>query len=275
MDLTFLDNTVPRRPYQPDNPLTANNIHKGQKKLLCCLQEFLTHAFTDFHVTRNSEVYVVYVGAAPGTNIIEVATRLPFVHFLLWDPQKFDPNLRRCANVKLHKREFLPEDVQYVKNLCQNAKVFFMSDIRSINYTKELKASSPQQAMSMVCEDMRLQESWCREIRPKAALLKFRLPWNLQHKFDYLPGKVFVQAFARSDSTESRLYVTNFNKTKFYDTLLYEEQMHYVNTVLRPNDNFDAKRAANIRCEFGRMCSNLDVKHLQEMSQYNIYLIST
>ena len=73
---------------------------------------------------------------------------------------------------------------------------------------------------------------WCQIMKPDLAVLKFRLPWG-GGKSSYLPGRIFVQAFAPCTSTETRLLVRkeDCDEEQGYDHVEYEEKLMYHNTV--------------------------------------------
>ena len=77
---------------------------------------------------------------------------------------------------------------------------------------------------------MDLQRKFYDIIKPRSALLKFRLPWE-EGKTEYLDGTIYFQLWQNFDSAESRLIPNG--KVKKYDNTSYEERMFYFNTVTR------------------------------------------
>lgn len=93
-------------------------------------------------------------------------------------------------------------------------------------------------------EDMRAQERWTRIISPKSgAMLKFRLPYpdenaTVSYNYEYLSGRILVQTWPTTSSTEGRLVVkrklgSNPYPSKNYDAARYQDWFAYHNTIRR------------------------------------------
>ena len=82
---------------------------------------------------------------------------------------------------------------------------------------------------------MHLQKSWVRDLNPRLALLKFRLPYdsNRYPKVEYLSGEIFLPVWGPQTTTEARLLTSAVATDKEYDVLDYNERMFYFNTVRR------------------------------------------
>eukprot|EP01111_Echinosteliopsis_oligospora_P018771 TRINITY_DN8796_c0_g1_i1.p1 TRINITY_DN8796_c0_g1~~TRINITY_DN8796_c0_g1_i1.p1 ORF type:complete len:166 (-),score=24.40 TRINITY_DN8796_c0_g1_i1:114-611(-) len=86
---------------------------------------------------------------------------------------------------------------------------------------------------SFIRTDMEAQIRWHKMMKPKASMLKFRLPYSAGET-EYLDGDIFFQVWAGRTSTESRLVVTDPEpKMKTYDHTHYGEIMFHFNTVTR------------------------------------------
>lgn len=155
--------------------LGAQNCHLGQLKLFYTLLEFLTVCVTRGISLMDS--LVVYIGAAPGTNIIAVSELFPDATFLLYDPAPFDSRLMAAAatagarvHVRTGQRDGMfslatcPE-IEATQKRLKKKHLLFISDIR-LNPTEE-----------EVMRDMLLQQSTVLTLRPLAYQLKFRLPY--------------------------------------------------------------------------------------------------
>ena len=142
---------------------TDNLIQWGQRKLLIMEIEFLTR----FAAPGDT---VLYVGASPGSHIPFLASTLfPELKFVLYDPAEFGFDVNDDSNVTLVNDFFRDEDMQSFFPL--RSSLLFISDVRRIQHNELL-----------VAEDMLRQQRWHLSMRPKASLMKFRLPYG--------PGKV-------------------------------------------------------------------------------------
>lgn len=238
------------RKYTDRNPRPSqNNIHDGQLKLRLGEIFFFAQCVRDGLVNVSEQVTVVYVGAGPGTHLVEMVEHMSNWHFHLYDPTPFDENLKRFENVKLFSQLFGYDDARFYAAKAKNSKILFVCDMRSKVHSR---VGHDQRDIDT---DMRRQEEWVRMIRPAASWLKFRFPFptNGNYKKDdtykYLKGTVFLQAFAPANSTETRLYVVNSNArelvTCMYNLLQYEEQLCHFNNVERPQHNYDKLIAAH------------------------------
>ena len=72
---------------------------------------------------------------------------------------------------------------------------------------------------------------WHLSLKPRASMLKFRLPWT-EGKTRYLKGDIFFPIWGRKTTTESRLIVQG-SELYDYDNMLYGEQMFYFNRLGR------------------------------------------
>ena len=65
-------------------------------------------------------------------------------------------------------------------------------------------------------------------------MLKFRLPWSISAKTNYLSGRIHFPVYGKQLTHETRLIVPRDAPAMDYDNVLYERQMAYFNQVLRP-----------------------------------------
>jgi hypothetical protein len=249
-------NHLPRLPYHSESDTnkewqtTSYSMGWGQRKLLMMEIEFLCNFASPGDI-------ILYVGAAPGIHIPYLATTLfPFLNFILYDPGifAFDPITENITNVKIFNTFFRDDDIKLYctasnsnessdKNSAILNKLLFISDVRRLQYNEDI-----------VKEDLYLQSEWCKQLRPKSSMLKFRLPYGNGYT-SYLKGTILCQAYIGQKSTESRLVViptfmknkdkdivesNDINNSKtceyeecVYDNLLYEEQFSYFNTHVR------------------------------------------
>ena len=210
--------------YIPGGQSIRTVSHLGQLKLFLSTLQFLTD-----HVDPTSKIptYIIYPGAARGDNILLLADMFPTCIWYLYDKNPFNVELYKRPGINI-VNDFLyrngaiklAEDIR-AKHKNQDPSILLISDIR--RYADEY----------MIIQDNALQEQWCRDIRPTAAQLKFRMP-RLSTKYTYLSGDIFIQMFAPKSSTEVRLVVKKDAPLVSYDVGHHEARMMYFNRVLRP-----------------------------------------
>ena len=107
--------------------------------------------------------------------------------------------------------------------------VLFISDIRNIEMSDHF--DDKKLVEEIVRQDMENQKRWLNIIKPRKAMLKFRLPWE-NGETTYLDGQLYLPVWGTQTTTETRLITECCNEIK-YDNRLYESQMFYFNTVTR------------------------------------------
>ena len=205
--------------------------HFGQRKLLISEIEFLT-----MHARFNDTV--VYAGAAPGTHIdflksIFIDLNLKYV---LIDPEfecvQEHRKPRGCLCVA--ERFELLGSRENSAEFWSGKGVLFISDVRT---STAGRGNTPLQ--SDVESNMAMQLEWVKKMRPRAGMLKFKLPFCDQ-VVPYLKGEIFLPIWGRQRTAESRLIFTDadafennnlINHT--YSARDYEKEMFYFNTVTR------------------------------------------
>jgi hypothetical protein len=217
----------------------GGTIHSGQRKLLIALLDALVD------VPAAADVTVVYVGAAPGSNIELVAALFPATKFVLFDPNPFDEALIAAAaasggRIRLRSQYFLdPDCAEFAEASAAGHRVVFISDIRGGIRGRAVDEVDTQLSNEIVEQDMRMQERWVRTIRPAVFSLKFRLPYVVEgvdpHRYPYLGGRVRIQSWPGPSSSETRLVggEGDCDRTTNYDPTVYENQCFYHNFVTR------------------------------------------
>jgi hypothetical protein len=146
-------------------------IHWGQRKLIASEIEFITtHGINDD--------IVVYAGAAPGNHIQLLGRMFPSIFFYLYDPNAF--SIKETDNIKIFQQYFTDDDAKKYTG----RSTLFISDIR----TADPKVHSLHDIELLVEKDNLMQMAWVTNMRPKVAMLKFRLPWRVPSA-----GKVPIQ----------------------------------------------------------------------------------
>jgi len=216
---------------------TRTSTHNGQRKLF---------GGTLFFCTKYLEQgdLVIYGGSAPGYNIKGIAELFPKNHFILIDPRQLDikakDNNITCLREKISvdffekpKNLVIDDKKIYESPISYGSRILFISDIRG---DIEMKG---QEWETIVKRNMELQSDVVKKLNPKAFCLKFRIPYTEKKKvvtFRYLDGHIVLQPFNRQSSAESRLICkrpSNGYTEKDYKLSIHENQMFYVNTVLR------------------------------------------
>jgi hypothetical protein len=184
----------------------------------------------------SSHPIIVYVGAADGNHLIPLMKLFPMYEYHLYDPRPFCRRLTHdkqyaAASYTLFEREFTLEDAQRYAGV----DTILISDLRTGLHEH------------CVDEDMELQRQIVITMMPRISLLKFRLPWD-DGETEYFDGRIMIQAYATTTTTETRLLVTDPTKMKVYNNKKYEEQLAYHNCITRasPYDTGIERRAARV-----------------------------
>lgn len=227
---------LPRIPYRRREPSKRSTLSWGQRKLLMNEIDFLLN----YAMTPDTEtVTVVYAGAAPGTHIPLLVRFFPHCFFVLYDPADFDDaafaglSREERARVETVRTFFTEEDAARCTMRRPGQHTLFISDIRTCTMGSD--DDDEESVERKVREDMARQAGWVRTIRPTASLLKFRLPWE-PGQTPYLRGRLLLQPWAPTSTTETRLLVTANDAAApdvLYDNVTYEEQMMSHNTIER------------------------------------------
>lgn len=181
---------------------------------------------------------VVYAGAAPGDHLGVLSGMFPQMRFIAYDPASFSKKARG-ENVEIHQ-EFFTEKVA---ESFRGQRVVFICDIRTC---KPPGAGDDAEIEKDVAADMARQREWVLQMRPRASILKFRLPWS-EGATEYLQGDIWIQAWPPLTTTECRLVVReeNLDGSKSYDNRAYERAMMFHNTIARCQQ-YDSEQAPEI-----------------------------
>jgi hypothetical protein len=225
----YIDDIVFKLGYNIDNKDYPPLCHWGQLKLLLSEIQF----FTDINIKNFKDYVVVYIGSADGAHLPILFNMFPDLLWLLYDPNPFNKNVKRFGKnkIKIFNQYFLDETIEHVKRNTDGRKILFISDIR-VKPTEE-----------QVMADMAKQAKWGMELNSDYMFLKFRLPYNDEENFSFIPttisdlnidakyfdnpdfiakntiylkGQIYLQIFPPPYSTELRILVTK-NKNGKYD----------------------------------------------------------
>jgi len=217
--------TSPQAEYVERKDEIKTTIHVGQRKLLITEIEFLTR-----FSTPGESIYVVYAGAAGGKHHETLDQMFPNLHFMLYDPNPF--SIQPGQNREIFQELFTTSTAQQLTTRFkrEGKRCLFISDVRRIG------TGSSLMRQQLILDDLQMQKIWLQILNPGASLLKFVMPYPMSGIPDvitYLDGIVFLQPWAGSTSTETRLLVTNNRALNNYEVRRYEEVMFYHNTVTR------------------------------------------
>jgi hypothetical protein len=198
-----------------------NVLHLGQLKLLISEICFLTK------FAHNENITVVYVGAAGGYHILKLSELFPNMIFKLYDPQKF--SIIDTDRITIFNKFFTEKDAESYSKIGES--ILFISDIRNVPTKNPTEVGIDRQLEEAVTGDMQLQLQWVNIIKPIAASLKFRLPYDGVAE-TYFDGFRMLQPYAPF-STEVRLFTTTYTTLVKYDCMEFDEKMAYFNSVVR------------------------------------------
>ena len=213
--------------YIPSLSFGKANIHWGQRKLLLSEIEFLTKFIPKY---PNIDL-IIYVGAANGLHIPFLSELFPKFSFILIDPAEFCENVYNMKNTEVIQKFMNINQAKEFRKKYKK-KYFFISDIRVSVEEEE------------IMKDMKDQETWIKIMKPKASIIKFRLPWdnnpekpNEDKIFEYIDGDIYFPVWGCKATTECRLMIEipekQKIKTKFYNYEKYEGQCNYFKIYTR------------------------------------------
>ncbi len=198
--------------------------HIGQLKLLLSEIEFLTPYY-------GRSLHVIYAGAAPGVHIPILAQMFPTMRFVLVDPARSMISNGEYTNIEVIQ-DFMSEA------LASEFAAKFSSD--SLLFISDIRVGAPgngetdEEQQFRIQRDMDAQRWWVKRMHPLSSILKFRLPWSIGAKTNYLGGKIYLPVYGKCLTHEARLIVPRDAPAMEFDNRRYERQMSYFNRVLRP-----------------------------------------
>lgn len=188
------------------------SIYWGQRKLLVMTLFFLTKYLSDGDT-------VIYIGASPGYNLKFITKLFPKTKWVLYDPREI--MVKKNKNIKICNEYFNDETAREVAKRYNPKKLLIISDIRT--FTDDYS----------VYNDLISQQKWVKIIKPKKAMLKFRLPFKLIKELNYLDGDLYLQPWTKPLSSETRLVTSASENNVIYNFKEYESKLFHFNTVER------------------------------------------
>eukprot|EP00045_Choanoeca_perplexa_P006783 m.58695 g.58695 ORF g.58695 m.58695 type:complete len:393 (-) comp13783_c0_seq1:121-1299(-) len=203
----------PRAAYRRRREEVKSVLNWGPRETIVAGIEFLTEYADDGNL-------VVYQGTATTSPLTYLAECFPKLKFHIFDPDGQITIVRDHVQVR---RTALTE---------ANAEVYATQGVLFISEIKTLKLdimTEKEQDQSLL-NDMDLQMKLHLKLKPKKALLTFRLPWQ-KGSSPYLKGQLILPIWGAVTTTECRL-IPDEGYTH-YDHAIHEEHMFYFNTVQR------------------------------------------
>jgi hypothetical protein len=247
--------TAPTAPYRrrADEKKTVN--HWGQRKLLLSEIEFLT-------MFAESNDTVVYAGAAPGTHTEFLASLFPTLKFVLVDPAEFVAP-HRPPQIEVRKAFFTDDTA---REFAGRNDVLFVCDVRSADW----KVMNQEEVEDSVEKDQVAQMKWHILMKPRASMLKFRLPWG-KGSTDYLDGRILLPIWGPQTTTESRLVVLKDATIRSYDHENYEARMFRFNVIDRVH--LYARTSGLVECRGLDRCYDCSAELLVVLAYFCKYRI--
>ncbi len=241
----FLTDDSPRLPYERRGLKGdyGTVLHWGQRKLILSEIYFLTHYWNP---QLHPHPLCVYAGAAKGTHITLLSHLFPDFEFHLYDPSPF--SIEQTDRIRIftgEKKGFFTNDVAATY---KNKNVFFISDIRTADHRairehheikrnveslqetdehtrEEILRCTWKENEDAIWKDMLVQQEWVMTMNPLHALLKFRLPWAVEHTDEmvgYLRGRVFLQGLGSVTLPPETRLIPLRNEAGEYEVVLLE-----------------------------------------------------
>lgn len=231
-----------------------NVAHSVYLKLLLSEIQFLTaHA-------RSGDTVIYILGGAV-KHVLTLSKMFPLVTFSVYDLPCGEPTGSKLPN-HLHYHwathrlfEGNPRIAYKYKTLSNkdikkfqkmSDRLLFVSDMRPSAHLNRLVQSTEggdkeidvKTVGNDIVSDLARQEDWITAMRPRHALLKFRLPYDESQSVHFLKGTMHLQAFTPATSTEVRLHVAapiggDAYERKQYSCQDHEQCMFYYNSVVR------------------------------------------
>lgn len=134
-------------------------------------------------VKRDANNLIIYVGGHPGDHINFLAKFFPFIQFHVYDFLGADKEnfcMNKIGPDPYSEGDILPNiskfndffsDDKAKKYLSENKDIYVISDIRNKQYQNGISA---EKSSKIIDDDTYSQLSWCKILKPKFALLKYR-----------------------------------------------------------------------------------------------------
>ena len=203
-------------------------------------------------VKMEEKVNILYLGAAPGKHIRNLANLFPNITFHLFDSVSLETvNDTEIENIIKNERLFTDDDVADYKHL---PNLYLISDIRNKSYNPT--STNPNDLLKnsqIIDEDMANQMRWAQMLNPKFAMFRYRPKLKDERKtalkilhneedensdtkflyYNYMEGLFVRMPYVKIQGNSTMLITNDYRQTgKYYhDDIL--EKIHYHNGVIR------------------------------------------
>eukprot|EP00467_Chlorarachnion_reptans_P019636 CAMPEP_0114496850 /NCGR_PEP_ID=MMETSP0109-20121206/5994_1 /TAXON_ID=29199 /ORGANISM="Chlorarachnion reptans, Strain CCCM449" /LENGTH=351 /DNA_ID=CAMNT_0001674159 /DNA_START=108 /DNA_END=1162 /DNA_ORIENTATION=+ len=174
---------------------------------------------------RNNGDFVVYIGAAPATQIPYLAELFPMVEFHLYDDRPEDFRIDPGGRIHVHIDDPLTKDVQRDWQR-DSPRLLLISKLKNSEGAAKAGGESTGE------EFMVRQRDIFKTMEPRKALLRFGLPWG-KGESRYLEGEIYLPVWGKQTTAEALLVPGEEGRETVYDHNEFEEKMFYFNTVHR------------------------------------------
>jgi len=212
--------------YENTFPKPKTIVHWGQLKMLLVTILFLIKVVDP----NEKEVHIIYAGSAKGDNILLLCEMFPNTRWYLIDPRDHNKKLYKKLENKDQileiTKDYFSDNIAkkyYEKFKNRTHKLLFLSDIRE--GTEDNK----------VLKDQDWNANWHKIIQPDFSYLKFRVAYDKDEIYKYYKGEIYLQIYAPSSSTETRILFKKDLEECEYNTYEYQGKMLYFNRVIRPS----------------------------------------
>ena len=86
-----------------------------------------------------------------------------------------------------------------------------------------------------IVRDQECNANWHKIIQPDFSYLKFRCPYDNPIIYKYYKGDIYLQLYAPTSSTETRILFTKNLEPYEYNSQEYQGKMLYFNRIIRPS----------------------------------------
>jgi hypothetical protein len=207
--------------YEYSAPKPKTVVHWGQLKMFLITLIFLMKTVEP----TDERVDIIYPGSARGDNILILCSMFPNTFWYLVDPNPFHPELKSHKQIMEVRNSFFTNDtaIEYKELFkIRKNKLLLISDIRT--------ATDDASVIQNQADNI----SWHKIIQPDYSYFKFRCPYDSPKMYPYYKGKIYIQPYAPSSSTESRLLLKKDLVEHVYDIDKYQAKFLYFNRLVRP-----------------------------------------
>jgi len=212
--------------YENTFPKPKTVVHWGQIKMLLITILFFIKVIDP----NEKEVHIIYAGSAKGDNILLLCKMFPNTIWYLIDPREHNKKLYTKLNNRdqIHEiiKDYFTDEIAlkyYNQFKSRKHKLLFMSDIRE--GTDDDK----------IVRDQVCNANWHKIIQPDFSYLKFRCPYDNPIIYKYYKGDIYLQLYAPTSSTETRILFTKNLEPYEYNSQEYQGKMLYFNRIIRPS----------------------------------------